>query len=76
MKKERYEEYEEDEGYFLEVDVQHLEKLHELHNDLSFLPKRMKTEKVKNLVANLRDKTKYVIYIRNLKQVFNHGLAL
>ena len=23
-----------DEGYFLEVDVQYLEKLHELHNDL------------------------------------------
>ena len=26
------------EGYFLEVDVQYLEKLHELHNDLSVLP--------------------------------------
>ena len=30
-----------DEGYFLEVDVQYIEKLHELH-DLSFLPERMK----------------------------------
>ena len=29
-------------GYFLEVDVQYPEKLHELHNDLPFLPKRMK----------------------------------
>ena len=36
---------ESDEGYFLEVDVQHPEKLHELHNDLPFLPKRMKIEK-------------------------------
>ena len=27
-----------DEGYFLEVDNQHPEKLHELHNDLPFLP--------------------------------------
>ena len=26
--------------YFLEVDVQYLEKLHELYNDLSFLPKK------------------------------------
>ena len=26
------------EGYFLEVDNQHPEKLHELHNDLPFLP--------------------------------------
>ena len=30
------------EGYFLEVDVQYLEKLHELHNDLSILSERMK----------------------------------
>ena len=27
---------ESDEGYFLEVDVQHLEKLHELHTDFFF----------------------------------------
>ena len=27
-----------DEGYFLEVDVQYPEKLHELHNDLLFSP--------------------------------------
>ena len=63
-------------GYFLEVDVQYLEKLHKLHNDLPFLPKRMKIEKVKKLVANLHDKTKYVIQIRNLKQALNHGLVL
>ena len=31
-----------DEGYFFEVDVQYLEKLHERHNDLSFLPERIK----------------------------------
>ena len=35
----------------------------------------MKTEKVKKLVANLHDKTKYVIQIRNLKQALNHGLV-
>ena len=40
---------ESNEGYFLEVDVQYLEKLHNLHNDLPFLPERMKIEKVKNL---------------------------
>ena len=42
-----------DEGNFLEVDVQYLEKLHELHNNLSFLPERMKIEKVEKLVANI-----------------------
>ena len=36
-------------GYFLEVDVQYLEKLHELRNYLPFLPGKMKIEKSKNL---------------------------
>ena len=36
----------------------------------------MKLEKVKKLVANLHDKTEYVIHIRNLKQRLNHGLIL
>ena len=38
---------------FVEVDVQYLEKLHDLHIDLPFLRGRMKIEK---LVANLHDK--------------------
>ena len=33
---------ESDPGYFLEVDAQYLEKLHELHNDLPFLPESKK----------------------------------
>ena len=64
-----------DEGYFLEVDVQYLEKSQELHNDLPFLSEKMKVQKVEKLVANLHDKTEYVIHIRNLKQALNHGLA-
>ena len=50
-----------DEGYFLEVDVQYPEILLELHNDLPFLPERMKLEKIEKFVANLHDKTEYVI---------------
>ena len=49
------------------IDVQYLEKLHEFHNDLPFLLGKMKTEKVKKVVANLRDKTEYVMQIRKLK---------
>ena len=52
---------ESDEGYFLEVDVQCPEILLELHNDLPFLPERMKLEKIEKFVANLHDKTEYVI---------------
>ena len=44
---------ESDEGYYLEFDVQYPEKLHELHNDLPFLPERMKIERVEKLVTNL-----------------------
>ena len=47
---------ESDKEYFLEVDVQYLEKLYELHNDLSFSPERMKIENFEKLVANLHDK--------------------
>ena len=64
---------ESDEGYFLNVDVQYAEKLHELYHDL---PERMKIEKFEKLVSNLHDKTEYVIHIINLKQILNHGLVL
>ena len=67
---------ESDEGYFIEVDVRYTEILHELHNDLPFLPERTKIEKVEKVLANLHDKTEYVINIRNLKQALNHGLVL
>ena len=36
----------------------------------------MKIEKIKKLLANLHDKTEYVIHIRNFKQTLNHGLVL
>ena len=57
---------ESDEGYFVEVNVQYPEKLHDFHNDLLFLPERMKIKKVQKLVASLHDKTEYVIHLRNL----------
>ena len=61
------------EGYFFEVDFQYPEELNELHNNLLFLPERMKIEKVEKLLVN---KTEYVIHIRNLKQTLNHGSVL
>ena len=50
---------ESDEGYFLEGDVQYIEKLNELHNDLTFLPERMKIVKFEKVVASIYDKTEY-----------------
>ena len=65
-----------DKEYILEVDVKYPRKLHDLHSDLPFLPKRMKIDKCKKLVCNLRNKKKYVVHIRSLKQALNHGLKL
>ena len=65
---------ESDKDYFLEVDVKYIQALHELHNNLEFLPERIKIEKVEKLVTNLHE-TEYVIHISNLKQTLNHGLV-
>ena len=46
---------ESDEGYFIEVDVQYLEKLNELHNDLRFSSEMMEIEETEKLAANLHD---------------------
>ena len=67
---------ESDKECFLEVDVQYFKKSQELHNDLPFLHKRMKIEKVEKLITNAHDKIEYVIQIRKLKQVLNQGLVL
>ena len=40
---------ESDKGYFFKVDDQYTEKLYELHDDLPFLPERMKIEKWESL---------------------------
>ena len=69
---------ESDEVYFLENNVKFLEKLNELHNDLSFLLEKLKIGKVDKLVVNLHEKTEYVIHIKkkNLKQALNHEVVL
>ena len=60
----------------MEVDVKYPKRLHKLHSDLPFLPKRMKIDKCKKLVCNLLNKKKYVVHINSLKQTLNHGLNL
>ena len=44
---------ENDEGYFLEIDVKYPEKLHDLHQDVPFLPERTKLQKAEKFVGNL-----------------------
>ena len=63
-------------GYILEVDVDYPKGLHESHNELPFLPERMKIGKVEKLIPNLNKKKKYVVHIRTLDQALKHGLVL
>ena len=63
-------------GYILKVDVKYPKRLHDSHSDLPFLLRRMKIDKCKKLVCNLRNKNKYVVHIKSLKQALNHGLKL
>ena len=63
-----------DKEYSLEVDIKYSGRLHNLHNDLPFLPKRIKIQKCNKLVCNLYDKNNHVVHIRALKQSLNHGL--
>ena len=37
-----------DKGYIFEVDIKYSKRLHDLHSDLSFFPKRMKIDKCKS----------------------------
>ena len=45
-----------DKGYLLEVDVTYPKGLHDSHNDLPFICKKMKINKIEKLVPNLHDK--------------------
>ena len=65
-----------DKGYILEVDAEYPKNLHDLHSDLSFLPKRMKINKCSELKCNLYDKNNYTVHIISLKQALDHELIL
>ena len=61
-------------GYFLEVDINYLKELFNLHKGLPFLPESKKVNKVEKLNCSIENKEKYVIHLRFLKQALNHGL--
>lgn len=57
-------------GNVYEVDISYLKHLHDVHNELPFLPNNSvpPSAKVKKLMATLEPKKNYIIYYRNLKQ--------
>ena len=64
-------------GYILEVNIEYLKNLHDLHSDLPFLPEGIEIRKMQQaIVCNLCDKNNYVVHTRPLKQPLNYGLVL
>ena len=76
-------------GYFLEVDLDYLENLHDSHKDYSMAPEKTKIKDellslycleiywrgdIGNLVPNLMLKKNYVLNYRNLKYYLSQGL--
>ena len=68
--------YYEDSGKGYTVDVEYPKELQKAHNELPFLPKRIKIEKCEKLVCNLCDYKNYFIHTTALKQALDHGLIL
>ena len=65
-----------DENSYGGLDVEYPERLFNLHKALLFLPNIGKVEKVEEIICSIEDNEKYVIHIRALKQVLNHGLKI
>ena len=63
-------------GYLLEADVKYPKELHDSHNDLHFMCKKLKINGIEKMVPNLFHKVRYVIHIRALDQALKHGLIL
>ena len=63
-------------GYLLKVDVKYPKELHENHNELPFLVKKMEIGREEKLVPNLKRKKGYVVHIKALDQALKHGLKL
>ena len=60
----------------LEVDLEYLWSLHDLHSDYPLAPEQLQVNKVNKLIPNLWDKNKYIIHYENLKQYLSLGLKL
>ena len=61
----------------LEVDLEYLEELHDLHNDYPLCPERVEcNHRVKKLIPNLRHKNNYIIHYKNLMQCLRLGMKL
>ena len=59
-------------GYFLEVDLEYPDELHNLHNDYPLAPEKMNGK----LIPNLLPKTKYVLHYKALEKYLDLGMKI
>lgn len=58
------------------MDVEYPDDLHNLHNDLPFMPERIKLKGGEKLCTTLKDKKNYTIHYRNLQQAMENGIKV
>lgn len=65
-------------GRIYEVDISYPQGLHDVHNDLPFLPFASipHTSRVRKLMATFEDKKNYIVHYVNLKQAIANGLIV
>ena len=67
---------EDDTGYILQVDLEYPKELHDVHNDYPLAPESFKIKKIYKLTPNLKNKTKYILHLKNLQLYLSLGLKL
>ena len=67
-----------DYGYILQIDIDYPEDLHDFHNEYPLLPEKICPPggKIPKLLANLNNKTNYIVHYKNLLQALKMGLKL
>ena len=67
---------EDETGYILQVDLEYPKELHNAHNDYPLAPENITINKIDKLTPNLKNKTKYILHLKNLQLYLNLGLKL
>ena len=61
---------------FLEVNLEYPDDLHDLHNDYSLAPERIKIENVQKIIPNRNNNTNYIVHYENLNLYESLGLKI
>ena len=67
---------EDETGYIIQVDLENPKELHNLHNDYQLAPENININKIDQLTSNLNNKTKYILYLKNLQPYLSLGVKL